>query len=557
MAEPVDLIVRNGRLMTFDPARPAAEALAIRGSHIVAVGTDAEIAALAGTATRTVDAAGGTVVPGFIESHVHLFGGSAELDALNLSGLRGIEALTAAVRARATAEPGDALVFGVCADYVILGEGQAITRHELDAVLPDRPFAMMAADHHTVWANTAALRAGGILSGGPAPGGEIVMGADGQAEGALYEAGAFGHIMALTPHGGRELLGYVTGEDPNPAPTPDQRAADRAVIARGLAHAAALGITTLHNMDGNRYQLELLSELDAEIEGGLPVRVQIPFHLKPHHPLDRLDEAADWARRWTGDRLWSGRVKMFMDGVMESYTAFMLRPYPGRPDTCGQALFAADHFDAACVRADALGLQVCVHAIGDAAVRRTLDGYAAARAANGPRDHRHRLEHIEALDRADLPRFSAEGVIASMQPLHSPLGGLFPDYAPETILRDDQYPLAFAWARLRESGARLIFSTDWPVAPLPVMRSVQAAVATIACRGPWGEQRQTLEQALSAYTIDGAFAEFTETRKGRLVPGMLADIAVLDRDLATVAPGQLGEVGAAATICGGRVTHRA
>jgi hypothetical protein len=248
---------------------------------------------------------------------------------------------------------------------------------------------------------------------------------------------------------------------------------------------------------------------------------------------------------------------MFMDGVVESYTAFMLEPYPGRPETRGEALFEAGHFAEACRRADALGLQIAVHAIGDAAVRRTLDGYAAAREANGPRDARHRVEHIETLDPADLPRFAELGAVASMQPLHSPLGGLFPVPARETILRDAQLPLAFAWRDIRDSGATLIFSTDWPVAPLPVMRSIQGAVATAGLDGPWGDQRQTLMEALDSYTRLGAWTEFSEGAKGRLAPGMLADVAVMSEDLEAMEPARLGEATAAATVMGGRITHRA
>ncbi|MEM9148152.1 MAG: amidohydrolase [Pseudomonadota bacterium] len=554
MTEPADIVIRNGRLMAFAPVPAEATALAIRGDRIAAVGTEAEIAVLKGPATEEIDAAGGTIVPGFIEGHVHLFGGSAELDMLDLSGIRGSEALTAAVRARAAAEPDARCVIGVSADYFALGEGKTITRHDLDDILPERPFVMMAADHHTVWANTAALEAGGILQGGPAPGGEIVMGEDGLALGPLFEVGAFGHVWRLTPHGGRELIGYVTGDDPDPPATPAQRAADKDIIARGLAYAAAQGITTLHNMDGNRYQLELLSELDAE--GRLACRVQVPLHLKPHHPLDRLDEAAEWARLWSGDRVWSGRVKMFMDGVMESYTAFMLHPYPAKPDSRGAALFEESAFNEICVRADTLGLQISVHAIGDAAVRRTLDGYRAARAANGARDHRHRIEHIESLDPADLPRFGREGVVASMQPLHSPLGRLFPAPPSDAYLREDQKRLAFAWRDLRDAGAHLMFSTDWPVAPLPVMRSIQAAVATATLDGPWGDQRQTLDEAVRAYTADAAWGEFSEASKGRLAAGFKADVAVLTDDIQVVASERLGEVSALATLCAGRVTHR-
>ncbi len=548
---PADLIVCNGRLVTFAPHRPREEALAIGGGRILAVGTTDEMLALRAPPTRVVDAAGGTVLPGFTDAHVHLFIGAAELDQLNLAGVEGEAALAGAVRAYAAGRPDDLLVYANGAVYEMLGPGRATTRHDLDRVLPDRPFAMMGSDHHTVWANTAALERAGLLdAAGPRPGGEVVAGADGRASGELREPAAFAPVLALTPLGGRELLGYVTGEDPDPPATPAQRATDRAVIARGLRHAAASGITTLHNMDGNTYQLELLAELDAA--GELLCRTQVPFHLKPHHSLDRLADAAAMRDRWQGDRLWSGRVKMFMDGVMESRTGFMLAPYPDVAHT-GTTLFEAEHFVEACIRADAMGLQISVHAIGDAAVRRTLDGFEAARKANGPRDARHRVEHIEALDAADLPRFAALGVIASMQPLHSPAAKLFPPPAPDTMLRGDQLPLAYAWRRIRESGARLVFSTDWPVAPIEVGRTLKAAVAPARLPG-WPDQRQSLRDTLASYIAEAAHAEFTEDRKGRLAPGYLADVVVMAQDLDAMDPETLDQARPVLTVCGGRIT---
>ena len=255
-----ELIVCNGRLVSFDPDRPAAEALAVGGGRILAVGTTREVLERRVTATRIVDAAGGTVLPGFTDAHVHLFIGAAELDQLNLAGIEGEAALADAVRGYAASRPDDALVYANGATYGMLGTGRPTTRADLDRVLPDRPFAMMGADHHTGWANTAALERAGLLdTAGPRKGGEGVAGPDGRASGELHESPAFAPVLALTPLGGRELLGYVTGEDPDPPATPAQRAADRAVIARGLRHAAANGITTLHNMDGNVYQLELLA----------------------------------------------------------------------------------------------------------------------------------------------------------------------------------------------------------------------------------------------------------------------------------------------------------
>jgi hypothetical protein len=554
MADTADLIISNGRVMSFDDANPAAEAVAITGNQIVAVGTNDAVANLSGPDTRIVDARGGTVLPGFIESHLHLFGGSAELDTLNLTDVEGVDALTGLVRGYADQRRDDKLVYAVCADYGILGAGHQVTRHDLDQVMPERPFAMMAPDHHTVWANTAALDLAGILKGGDAGEGcEIVMAGDGMAAGELRETGAFGPVVAHTALGGRDALGYTSGGEPDPAPTAAERALDRDVLTKGLKHCAACGITSIHNMDGNFYQLELLDELHST--GDLLCRTQIPFHLKNYHPLDRIEQAEEMRRRYASDMLWSDRVKIFMDGVIDSRTAFMLEGYPDTPDSVGDVLFSAEHFNEAAIISDAKGLQISVHAIGDAAVRRTLDGYEAARNANGTRDSRHRVEHIEVLHRDDLHRFAALDVIASMQPLHSPLSGFFEPPPPNTILREDQLELCFAWQTLRESGAKLIFSSDWPVVPLEPMLSIGGAVATKALQGPWGNQRQSLVDTLAAYTRDGAYAEFSEQRKGRLKQGFLADIVVMPVDLETVEPHDLANIAPVMTLCGGRVTH--
>lgn len=556
MSDSADLIITNARAITFDNDNPGAEAVAVRDGLIMAVGTADQVDNLRGPDTRVVDAAGGTVLPGFIESHLHLFGGSAELDCLNLTGIEGHDALTTVVQRRASERPDEQLVYAVCADYAILNEQRVITRHDLDQVMPDRPFAMMAPDHHTVWANSQALELAGILRGGDAGVGcEIVMGEDGLAQGELRETGAFGPVVALTALGGRDALGYTTGDDPDPPASAAERATDLDVLKAGLKHCAACGITSIHNMDGNFYQLELLDELDRS--GDLLCRTQIPFHLKTFHPVSKLEEALEMQRRYNSDMLWSGRVKMFMDGVIESRTAFLLEDYPDTPECRGEDLFSAEHFNEAAIKSDAMGLQISVHAIGDAAVRRTLDGYEAAQTANGHRDARHRVEHIEVLHPDDLPRFAALGVIASMQPLHSPLGGFFAAPPPNSLLRDDQLPLAFGWQSLRDAGATLIFASDWPVAPVEPMLSVKAAVATKDLPGPWGKQRQTLTDALAAYTRDGAYAEFNETRKGRLKTGMMADMVVMPVDLETHDPEQLGEVQPVMTICGGRVTFEA
>ena len=555
MSATPDLVILNGAVLTFDDATPRAEALAVRGGRIAALGSTSDIRAMAGPETRVIDAEGGTVMPGIIDSHVHLFGGSVELGYLDLGGLQGDDAVIPAVRARSAEEPDSPLLFGVQADYAMFGEGHRTTRHDLDRVMPDRPFAMFAADHHTIWANTRALEAAGLLQGGATePGSEIVMGKDGLAEGELREPGAYGPVLAMTPHGGRDLAGLVTGKDPVPAATAAERARDLDALRRGLAHCASYGITGLHNMDGNFYTMELLAELEAN--GELPCRTEVPFHFKAVDGLDRFAEAEEMRSRWASDRLWCNRVKMFMDGVIESRTALMLRPYPGS-ELSGDAVFEPEAFNAACIEADARGFQIATHAIGDLAVRRTLDGYAAARAANGARDARHRVEHIETLDPADLPRFRELGVVASYQPGHAPCGHIFPLEALGPHLHEDQKPLAYAWQTLREAGNPVCFSTDWPVIKLDPMATLRAAIAPVAMPDPWGDQRQSLIDALRSMTADNAWLEFSETRKGQLRPGMAADIVVMRDDLEGMAPDTAEQTGAAVTICGGEVTFTA
>ena len=384
-----DLIVTNARVLTMDPARPVAEAVAVQGNLIAAVGSKADIEGLKAKHTRIVDAGGGTVTPGLIEGHVHLFMGAAELDNLQLGDVKGIDQLTAAVRRYAALKPALKLVFANQVPYTVLDDRILPTRHDLDRVLPDRPFAMMTYDHHTVFANTKALEQAGVLRGAPVPrGAEIVMGADGLASGELREPGAFRYVLAHTPTGGRDALGYTEAEDPKPAPKAGERALDRGIVLRGQKYCASHGITSLHNMDGNFYQLELMQDIDTA--GDMAVRCRSPFHFKNTFGLERLAEAVEMRRRFASERVSSGYVKVFMDGVIESWTALKLEDYADKPGCFGDPNFTAEEFNALAVAADRLGLQIAVHAIADGAVRRTLDGYAAACAANGPRDSRHR-----------------------------------------------------------------------------------------------------------------------------------------------------------------------
>lgn len=551
-----EIIIVNARVLTLDEDNPRAEAVALADGCILAVGSRTEIETLKGEGTQVIDAEGGTVLPGFSENHMHLFSGAAELDHLQLAGVSGAASLAAAIDAYSAIRRQEKVLFGQGADYTILGPGERLTRHHLDAILPDQPLVLFAPDHHTAWANTSALQLVGLLHGATlGPGNEVVMGDDGLATGELREMEAFGPLQKA---GGfdRYRLGLSTGGEPDPYPTAAEWEKDMAVMRRGLHYCARHGITTIQNMDGNLYQLELLAAIEKQ-DGFLPCRVVIPFHFKNFMSLDMLDKASDLARRFTGDWLSSGVVKLFYDGVLDSWTAVMLEPYADKPGDRGEGLFTPDQFREIAIDADRRGLQIAVHAIGDGAVRAVLDGYEAARAANGRRDSRHRIEHIEVVHQDDIPRFAALGVTASMQPPHPPGCSGLPLEPTVSRIGRERWPLSYAWRTLKDAGAHVCFASDWPVSPISPLVGIEAAVT----RKPWAQsdpdQSFTLMEAISAYCREGAYAEFKEDRKGRIRTGYLADLVVLQGDIESVLPECLHSLGVHTTICSGRVTFSA
>lgn len=550
------LIITNAAIMTMDAARPSAEAIAVSGNRIMRLGTHAEVVREAGANTRVVDAGGGTVIPGFVEGHMHLFAGAAELSHLQLFGTRGFDELKARTEAYMRQNPGDDLIIGEQADYVIIGEHEPLSRHHLDRIVTDRPILVFSPDHHTAWANTLALEKAGLLKGRKlGPGNEIVMGPDGLAQGELREGEAIDPVRKLSKKGSRDRLGLTTGGEPDPYPSKAEFEADLETMRVGLRHCAAHGITFVQNMDGNIYTLELLEELQRR--GELTARVRVPFHFKNFMDIAMLEKASRMAERWKGDMLSSGFVKLFMDGVADSQTAVMIEDYANRPGWKGEPLFEPDRFAAIATEADRRGLQIAVHAIGDGAVRIVLDGYEAAQKANGRRDSRHRVEHVEVIHPDDIGRFAALGVIASMQPPHPPGNHGLPLEPYLSNIGKARWEWAFAWKALREQGARLVFGTDWPVSDIDPLWSVQSAMT----RGCWNDRmpdnRQSLHQAIHSYTADGAWAGFMEGRTGVLKAGMLADICVLPVNLQRTDPAAFKGIRPRMTVCDGRVVFEA
>ncbi|WP_421870665.1 amidohydrolase [Pararhizobium sp.] len=552
MTQTADIIILNARVLTLDEERPRAEAVAIAAGHILAVGTAAQMEAFRGAGTEVIDAAGGTVLPGFSENHMHLFSGAAELDHLQLAGISGLAALKDAVQAYAQTRTAETVLFAQGADYTILGD-ERLTRHHLDAILADQPLVLFAPDHHTAWANTKALELVGMVHGAElGPGNEVVVGSDGLATGELREMEAFSPLQAA---GGfdRYRLGLSTGGEPDPYPNDAEWAQDIAVMRRGLDYCSRHGITTIQNMDGNLYQLELLAAIEKE-DGSLPCRVIIPFHFKNFMSIDMLEKASELARRFNSDWLSSGVVKVFYDGVLDSWTAVMVDPYADKPGDCGEGLFTPETFRDVAVEADRRGLQIAVHAIGDGAVRAVLDGYEAARVQNGTRDSRHRIEHIEVVHPDDIARFAQLGVIASMQPPHPPGCAGVPLEPTVSRIGRDRWPVSYAWRTLKDAGAHICFASDWPVSPIDPIIGIEAAVTRKRWADSDPDQSFSLEEALSAYCVEGAYAEFKEDRKGMVRAGYLADIVVLNGDIEAVAAAELQTIRPTTTICGGRIS---
>ncbi|MBL0372187.1 amidohydrolase [Rhizobium sp. KVB221] len=551
------LLILNAKVLTMDPDSPRAEAVYAEGGRIVGVGTNGEMQALAGADAQVIDAKGSTLIPGFSENHLHLFSGSAELDHLQLGGVFGFEALKEKALAYAAARPEETVLYAQGADYTIMGAGERLTRQHLDRIIADRPFAIVAYDHHTVWANTKALELAGLMHGRKlGPGNEVVMGEDGLATGELREMEAFGPVFAASGFD-RYRLGLSTGGEPDPYPVGAEWEKDILVMRRGLDYCARHGFTSLQCMDGNLYQLQLLAEIEKR-DGFLPCRVQIPFHLKNFMPLSMLEKASDMAATYKSEFLSSGVVKMFYDGVLESWTAVMVEPYANKPDSLGgPSLFTAQEMKAAVVEIDRRGLQVAVHAIGDGAVRAVLDGVEAAEKANGKRDSRHRIEHIEVVHPDDISRFGEMGIIASMQPPHPPGAMGLPLEPTVSMIGRERWPYAYAWRTLKNAGAHIPFASDWPVSPIDPLHGIQAAVT----RKKWAEsdpdQSFSLEEAIAAYTSEGAYAEFKEGCKGMIRKGYFADLTLLDSSIEDQAMDRIAEIRPAVVVCAGRVTYQA
>ncbi|GAB1408157.1 amidohydrolase [Thermomonas brevis] len=526
-----ELAVVNARIRTMDPALPQARALAVAGNRIVAVGADADIRALACAGTRIVDAGDKLLLPGFNDAHVHFMSGGEGRSAVDLRDAGSQAEFARRIGAYAKSVPKGTWITLGNWDHERWTPAALPTRQLIDALTPEHPVFVSRLDGHMALANSLALKLAKIdRNTADVAGGEIVRDAAGEPTGVLKDDAMLPVFVAM----------------------PGKTLPEAIVIAQAASdYAASVGVTSVQDMNGEAglpaYQ-ELLRS------GWLKTRI---------YAVTPLPRWAEWrtvgVRAGFGDpMLRVGGLKGFSDGSLGSTTAWFHKPYLDAPDSTGLALEEFRSHDANVSGADAAGLQVMIHAIGDRANDETLKVFERVAQAHGPRDRRFRIEHAQHLDPSLVRRFAGGQVIASMQPFHAIDDGRW----AHKRLDDARLRGTYAFRSLLDAGALLAFGTDWEVATLDPMQGIYAAVTrrTLDGKHPDGwypAEKLTVDEAVRAYTVGSAHAEFEEHRKGMLKPGMLADFVLWSQDIWAVAPERIGETRALLTVVDGRVVYEA
>lgn len=534
-AAPADLLILNGKVYS---AGAVHEAIAIRGHTIVGVGRAQDLDRLRGPRTDVIDARGRAVVPAFNDSHVHFLSGGLGLRDVDLAGVATLREAQDKIRLFAQAKPGEPWVRGRGWLYSAFPGGLP-TKEQLNEVVPDRPAIMVAYDGHTTWVNSKALQVAGITGATPDP-----------VNGIIVKDPKTGEPTGVLKEAAQSLLNRVV-----PRPTEDDR---RRALRAAVAEANRLGVTSIQNASGSADEFKLYA--DARAAGDLKVRTYSALSISPgfsEADADRFDAV----RTLYGDDpvFRTGIVKIVADGVIESRTAGMLAPYAGVA-TSGSPNYSAAELNRIIAMMDKRGWQIEVHAIGDRTVRMTLDAFERAIAANPvpPRGRRHRIEHIETIDPADIPRFGSLGVIASQQPMHVVLGdmnALKPSGPWPDNLGTERASRAWNWKSIRDAGGRITFGSDWAVAPLDPLQGIWVVTTRVTPPG-MRDQKLPIAQAIDGYTAWPAYASFDEQRKGTLAPGMLADVAVLSRDIFAQPPAKATDAVVDVTIFDGNIVYR-
>jgi predicted amidohydrolase YtcJ len=532
-----DLIIVNANVRTMDSRRPTAEAVAVYGERIAAVGTSAEIRRMAGPRTRVVDARGALVLPGFNDAHVHFLSGGFQLSSVDLRDASTPQEFAERIRRFAEKLPKGRWVAGGDWDHErwpdVNGSAPLPTKELIDSFTPDRPVFVNRLDGHMALANSYALRLAGVTRDTPdPPGGLIVRDAKtGEPTGILKDA-AQSFVWKVFPE-----------------PTFEEKLeAARA----STNHAAAHGVTSVQDMSAGNDVGVYQTLLER---GELKTRI---YAVSPLPDWERLGRVGV-RRAFGGDMLRIGGLKGFADGSLGSTTALFFEPYldaPGTTGLPGDEMFPEGAMLKRVEAADAAGLQVMIHAIGDKANDAILSIYEQVAKEHGERDRRFRIEHAQHLRAQDIPRFGRDHVVASMQPYHCIDDGRW----AEKRIGPARAKGTYAFRTLLDSGAVLAFGSDWSVAPLDPVLGIYAAATrrTLDGKNPQGwvpEQKITVEEAVRAYTFGSAYAEFAENSKGSVTPGKLADLVILSQDIFKIDPAEIEKVRVQMTITGGRVVY--
>jgi hypothetical protein len=531
--ESASLVITDARVWTGDPEQPWAEAVASTGEIIIAVGSTDDIAALIGEDTEVISVEGSMLVPGFIDSHVHFLEGGRGLASVQLRDAKTPEVFSQRIADFASStEPGEWILNG---DWDHQNWGGELPRREwIDAATPDNPVWISRLDGHMGLANSLALKLAGVDADSPdIEGGTIVRDAAGSPTGVLKDNAMRLAVAAI--------------------PKPTHAQLDRFLDA-AMRYVASHGVTTVHDVsaDGSDGWISLVTYRRAEQNNKLITRI---YAIPPLSDWKRVKD--DVAANGRGsDWLKTGGVKGMMDGSLGSHTAAFFEPFTDTPDDSGFLLHPLDDMRKWITGADAAGLHVNVHAIGDRAIRDLLDIYYEVAKEHGDRDRRFRIEHAQHIHPDDMQRFSVQKVIASVQPYHAIDDGRW----AEDVIGAQRAKTTYAFRSLIDSGAHVAFGSDWSVAPAVPLEGIYAAVTRQTLDGahPNGwvpEQKITVGQALSAYTYEGAFASFDENKKGTIKAGMLADMVLLDRDITTIEPETIRDARVLYTIVGGKVVY--
>jgi predicted amidohydrolase YtcJ len=534
-----DLILRHGAVYTMDAARSWVQSVAVSNGRIIYAGPDAGAAGLVGPSTKIIDLGGRMVLPGFHDSHVHLMEGGVGMSLCNLKDVATPQEVLAEIRKYAAAHPSQPWVTGAGWDLPVF-PGGIPRKEQLDEAVSDRPAYMESADGHSGWANSKALALAGITKDTSDPaGGRIERDPDSkQPTGTLRESA-------------REL---VTSKIP-----PATASENAAGLKRAVEFANSLGIVSVQEADASDEILNAYWALDTQ--GQLAVKAVAALRTDPRKGDDQVAGLIERRAKFSGKRLRATAAKIFADGVIETGTAALLEPYLNRGDSRGELNFEPERLANFVTRLDREGFQVHIHAIGDRAIRVSLDAHAAAQKANGRRDARHHIAHLELIEPEDIPRFRDLGVIANFQPLWA-----FADPYVRDLTLGPLGPQRSRWiypiASVLKTGAMMAAGSDWPVTSLNPIPAIQVAVTRRGPTEPEGpawipDEKIDLAAVLAAYTINGAYLNHEEKETGSIETGKAADLIVLDRDLFKVPSEKIHEAKVVLTLLEGKEVFRA